>query len=310
MSKRLFIGGIGLVLASGLVLLSLHRSPAPARPPPTPPATDTPGPEPRPARENVGLVGLVVAGGSVDVAAKSDGLLEYVAVRVGDRVRKGDVLARLDVRSLQHELSIAQADLQAMKAQEEVARLALVEAQETLGRGGDERLLSMGAMSAEEQARLRFAEKTAGAKLVVTQAQVQSAQARVEQLKLKISEGTVRASFDATVSMRYLDPGTLVSVGRPIVHLLADGAQQVRFAIPESLAPWVETGTPVRLEVRDNPARLEGRVERVSPEVDTAARMVLAIASVAPHPGPQLPLGTVVRVWLTPGGQVSSSQRP
>jgi multidrug resistance efflux pump len=183
-----------------------------------------------------------------------------------------------------------------MRAEEEVARLALMAAQETLQRGGNERLVSLGAMSEEEVARLRFAEKTAAAKLAAAQAQVQSHQARVEQLRLRLAEGTVRAPFEATVSVRYLDPGALVTSGRPILHLLADGAQQVRFAISEAHAPGVRVAHRVWLELRGQPTRLEGRVESVSPEVDSASRMVLAIASVAPQPGFRLPLGSVVRV--------------
>ena len=143
----------------------------------------------------------------MDISSKFDGRLEQVTVQVGDPVRKGDVLARLDTTPLQHEQAIATADLQAARAEEEVAKLAHQSAQETLQRGGDARLVSLGAMSEEEQARLRFSEKTAAAKLAAAQALVQSHQARVEQLRLRLSEATLRAPFDARVSMRYLDPG-------------------------------------------------------------------------------------------------------
>lgn len=298
MSQRLFIVGTGLVLTAGLGVLLVHRAPPGPKPSVVPPVAAPAESRPAPSREGPGFIGVIVAGGSVDISAKFDGRLEQVAVRVGDRVRKGDVLARLDVQPVQHELAIASAELEAMRAEEEIAKLALQAAQESQQRGGGEKLIALGAMSEEEQARLRFAEKTAAAKAAAARAQVQSREAQVEQLKLRLAEATVRAPFDGTVSMRYLDPGTLVTSGRPLVHLLADGDQQVRFAIPESLAPGVAEGAPVLLDVPGAPARLEGRVENLAPEVDSASRMVLAIASVTQRPGQRLPQGTVVRVWV------------
>ncbi|AKJ01691.1 HlyD family secretion protein [Archangium gephyra] len=298
------------MLLAGMGLLLVHR--APASPPPLAVPAELPLAEARPAPsgEGPGFIGVIVAGGSVDISAKFDGRLEHVAVRVGGRVRKGDVLARLDVQPLQHELAIAQADLEAMHAEEEVAKLALLSAEESLQRGGNEKLAALGAMSEEEQARLRFAQKTAAAKAAAAKAQVQSHQSRVEQLRLRLSEATLRAPVDGTVSMRYLDPGALVSTGRPLLHLLADSAQQVRFAIPEAHAPGVAEGTPVQLEVQGVAERLEGVVESVAPEVDSASRMVLAIANVTARPGQRLPLGTVVRVWVVPGARVTSSVSP
>jgi RND family efflux transporter MFP subunit len=311
MARRLFIAGVGLVLLTSLLLLRVRPS-EPSTPPPAPPsaATQAPSSPELLEGEHAGFIGVIVAEGSVAISAKFDGRLEQVAVQVGDSVRKGDVLARLDTAPLQHELAIATADLQAARAEEEVAKLAHQSAQEALQRGGDSRLLSLGAISEEEQAKLRFAEKTGVAKLAAAQALVQSHQARVEQLRLRLSEATLRAPFDARVSMRYLDPGTLVSAGLPIVHLLADGGQQVRFAIPELLAPRVIAGAAVVLGVQGSGIRLEGRVERVSPEVDPASRMVLAIASVVPQSGTRLPPGTAVRVWVVPGAQASSVPGP
>ncbi|WP_257448055.1 efflux RND transporter periplasmic adaptor subunit [Archangium lipolyticum] len=304
MAQRLFLAGMGLVLAFGLALLLVSRAPAHRASSPSATPNAPQGQPPSVASEGAGFVGVIVADNSVDVSARFEGVLESVEVRVGDLVRKGGVLARQDVRSVQHELSITQASLQAARAEEEVARLTLTSAQETLQRGGDPKLVNMGAISEEEQAKLRYAEKMAAAKLSAAQAQVRNQEARVEQLQLRVSEATIRAPFDARVSMRYVDPGALVSAGRPIVHLLREGPQVVRFAIPEDAAPGVSVGTPVRIGVRGRELRLRGRVENVAPEVDAASRMVLAIASVAQEEGAQLPFGSVVQVSVEQGAWV------
>ena len=295
MAQRFFSVGLGLLLVAGLVALLVgwprvsREAPAPAAPAPAPVPTALP------AGGGPGFLGVVIAEGSVDVAARFDGRLRGVEVQVGDRVRRGEVLARLEEQPLRHELSITEADLRAARAEEDVARISLAEARESLERGGGDRLVGLGAVSAEEQARLRFAEQRAQARLETASAQVQRHQARVEQLRLQLSEAVLTAPFDGRVSMRYLDPGALVKAGQPVVHVLGEAQRKVRFGVPEEHR--LEVGMPVLLQVRGEEGLLSGRVEHVAPEVDTASRLVLLIASVAPGSERPLPFGAVVRVW-------------
>ncbi|WNG61981.1 efflux RND transporter periplasmic adaptor subunit [Archangium gephyra] len=244
----------------------------------------------------VSFVGVIVADGSVDVSSKFDGRLERLSVEVGDLVRKGQELARLDVQALRHELALAEAGLEGVRAEAEVAQLSLAEARETLARGGDPKLVSLGAISQEEQAKLRYGEQTALARLSVAQARVRTQQAQVELLRLRVAEAVIPAPFDGRVSMRYLDAGSLVTAGRPILHLLREGPQKVRFAIPEESVSRILVGMPVRIQVRPGSPPLEGRVENLAPEVDSVSRMVLAIASLGALVQERLPSGTVVRV--------------
>lgn len=299
MVRRFFPVGFGLVLAAGLVAL-LVRWPPVSREASAPQAsTPTPGPVSLPPTEGPGFLGVVIAEGSVDVAARFEGRLRSVEVQVGDRVRRGQLLARLEEQPVRHELSMTEADLRAARAEEDVARISLAEARESLQRGGDPKLVGMGAMSAEEQARLRFAELRAQARLETASAQVQRHQARVEQLRLHLSEALLTAPFDGRVSMRYLDPGALVKAGQPVVHVLGEAVRKVRFGVPEEHR--LEVGMPVLLQVRGEDGLLPGKVEHVAPEVDTAAQLVLIIASVAPRDERPLAFGAVVRVWPATG---------
>lgn len=305
MVRRILPVGLGLLLVAGLVSLLVgwppvsREAPAPAAPAPAPLPTALP------ASGGPGFLGVVIAEGSVDVAARFDGRLRGVEVQVGDRVRRGEVLARIEEQPLRHELSITEADLRAARAEEEVVRISLAEARESLARGGDPKLLGLGAMSAEEQARLRFAEQRAQARLETASAQVQRHQARVEQLRLQLSEAVLTAPFDGRVSMRYLDPGALVKAGQPVVHLLGEALRKVRFGVPEEHR--LEVGMPVLLQVRGEDGLLPGRVEHVAPEVDTASRLVLIIASVAAGSERPLPFGAVVRVWPATGALARGS---
>jgi RND family efflux transporter MFP subunit len=310
MIRRAFMGMLGvlLLLAGGLVALRLRSArvlPVPAAGEVAAPA---PGVEERAPR--TGFIGVIVAGGAVDVAARGEGRLEEVGVQVGDEVRQGALLARLDTAELRRELAVAQANLRAAEAEAGVTRIALEETRERLRRRADPRQLALGALSEEELATVKYQEQTAEARLRVAEAQVQQRQAQVEQLQQRLADAQVRAPFDGRVAMRYLDAGAQVAAGRPIVHLIRSGARQVRFAIPEDAAPRVRAGQPVDVEVPRLERPLRGRVEHVSPEVDAAARMVLAVASLEEPSEDPVPSGLEVRVRLAAAAPGARADRP
>ncbi|RKH66126.1 efflux RND transporter periplasmic adaptor subunit [Corallococcus aberystwythensis] len=254
-----------------------------------------------PAARREGLLGVIVASGSVDVAARLEGTLERMDAQVGDTVRQGAVLARLDTRALQRELAVAQASLQAGEAERNIAAIALAETQERLKRRSDPKQMALGALSEEELATARYQEQTAVARLRAAEAGVAERKARVEQMAQRLSDATVLAPFDGQVAIRYLDTGAMVAPGRALFHLIRSGAQQVRFAVPEDRAASLAVGLRLSVEVPSLGRVLEGRVENVAPEVDAASRMVLAIASVSVAGQAPVPSGAVVRVFIQEG---------
>ncbi|XXF76341.1 efflux RND transporter periplasmic adaptor subunit [Myxococcaceae bacterium GXIMD 01537] len=310
MIRRAFIGMLGvlLLLAGGLVALRLRST----RGQPVPAAREVAAsaPEEDSRAPRAGFIGVIVAEGAVDVAAKGEGLLEQVDVRVGDEVRQGAVLARLDTAELRRELAVAQASLQAAQAEAGVSRIALEETRERVKRRADPQQLALGVISEEELATARYQEQTADARLRVAEAQTQQRQAQVEQLQQRLSDAQVRAPFDGRVAMRYLDAGAQVTAGRPIVHLIRSGARQVRFAIPEDAVARVTAGLPVEVEVPRLARALRGRVENVSPEVDAAARMVLAVASLEEPREAPVPSGLEVRVRLVDSAPRAEARHP
>jgi hypothetical protein len=85
-----------------------------------------------------------------------------------------------------------------------------------------------------------------------------------------------------------------VRQGTPVVRLLESGDLRVRFAMPEDVEePAV--GFPVRIEVAGQ--IVHGTVDKVAPEIDAAARMIFAEASLAPPwPRNRLRSGQVAHV--------------
>lgn len=216
------------------------------------------------------FIGVVLTGQDVDVAPKVEGRLLAVRIKPGDHVRKGQVVAEMDVRAARQSLRLAEASVD--DAEQRLARRTAMVA---------------GVLSQEEIANAR--------------AVVLERRARVAELRAAVEDATIRAPFDGSVGTRFLEPGAIAGPAHPIVRLLgASGDVRVRFAIPEELAGTVTVGARAHLSAKSLPRPLLVVVENVAPEVDSAARMILAVARLEPgeHVASPLPAGMVARVVM------------
>jgi RND family efflux transporter MFP subunit len=258
-------------------------------------------PPQHPASVEADWPGVAIAEESVDLAAPRGGRLELLRVQVGERVKKGDVVAMLEFRSVQLELAVAEAELQSRRAEQQVAALALEEAHERVERRAAPGQLKTGAISEEEVSTARYQERMAAAKLEITRAQVLEHEARVAQLRQQVAETSLRAPFDGVVASRFVTAGALLQAGQPVIHLLRQGPMQVRFAVPASRVRHVPVGQRLVLEAPEQGWVLGGQVTQVAPEVDVAALKVFAIAELESAPGIIVPAGTMMRVRVAPG---------
>lgn len=263
------IFGIVAVVAAGALAGMLTRAPRPAQAvaAPPPPSVAIPSRVSAPAPRD--YLGVVLSGESVELAPKTEGRLQSVLVKSGQHVARGAVVAELDVSSLKHALSVAQA--------------ALADAQQRLSR---RTRLAAGVLSQEELANARI--------------NVVEKRGRVTELKASLADAKLRAPFDGVVAARYLDAGAMAGPTHPIVRLLGGGDARVRFAVPEGESARVSTGERARVQVKALDVPLSARVESVAPEVDAATRMVFAVARLDVPPGvaQSLTAGMVARVAL------------
>jgi RND family efflux transporter MFP subunit len=255
-----------------------------------------------------GLLGIVVAPETVDVASQLEGRLKEIRVRTGDSVERDDVVAKLDTLSARQELAIARADLAVAKSDRDRSRLELAQAEERLRRRETVIELptqTVGTVSDEERSTSRYQRELAAVRVAAAEAAVASKQSHFEQLRALVAEGFVRAPFSGRVTTRYADVGTLLHKGVPIVRIIGTGELRVRFAIPEEQASRIVVGMPLRIAV--GTASLTGAVEKVAPEIDASSRMVFAEASLARDPRQPLRSGQVAHVFVAP--QLASATR-
>ena len=283
----------------GLSVLAGCSEPVEQRSRAAPAAQSAPSAEPAPPGPSQGesFLGVVLANESVELSAPFEGRLAHLGVQPGDRLKAGTVLGNMALEPLRSEELMAQALLEQAEAERNRAELDANEAAERL-----QRYLKppSGALSADELSQARYREKTALALVAAARARIQERKAALAQIRQRLGEAEFRAPFDCVVAMRYLDAGTRVQAGRPILRLIQAGGFRVRFALPEGLSGRATAGLPVNIYLPALGKELPGRLESVSPEVDAPSRMVFALATLL-APNEAVRAGMAARVSLGAG---------
>jgi HlyD family secretion protein len=243
-----------------------------------------------------------VEGDYVLLAPTEVGQVSEVRVQRGQRVEKGDVLARMD--STAAEIAVAQAEaalaeaeaqlanLQEGKRPEEIAvmeaSVASAQAQELEARRVHERTLDLfrrGTATQAELDRVNTQVELASARLEEARAQlavgalpgrpheITAATKRVEQLKAtleqtrwRLSEQQIRASAVGRINDVIRNAGDVAGPSAPVLSLLPDGAVRLKIYVPEPLFSSVPAGTELNVYCNGCPDNLRARVTYVSPE--------------------------------------------
>lgn len=221
------------------------------------------------------------------LAFRVGGILVDRDVDAGDRVVRGQRLARLDAGDFEAQARAAQARLVAAEAQ---LRRAAADRARYAALAGDQ-LVSRSALDAQEAA-WRAAEGEARA--ARAQAEVAGNQAAYAEL---------RAPADGVVAARHAEAGQVVAAGQAVFTLAAGDGREVAIALPEQAVGGFEVGQPVEIELWTAPGeRLRGRFREISPAADPVARTYAARVEIDPADAPRVALGQSARVLATADG--------
>ncbi|MEJ8838799.1 efflux RND transporter periplasmic adaptor subunit [Ramlibacter sp. AN1133] len=214
--------------------------------------------------------GNLAAWQEASIGAEGGGLrIAEVLVNVGDRVRRGQVLARFDAGTLSAETAQAQAALAEAEA-------AAAEAANNAARA---RTLSQtGAMSASQINQYITAEATA-------KARVAAARAQLQQQQVRLAQAAVRAPDDGVISARGATVGAVVNNGTELFRLIRKGRLEWRAEVTSAELGRITAGTHAIITATSG-ARLEGRVRMIGPTVDPQTRVAIVYVDVNPLPGP------------------------
>lgn len=250
----------------------------------------------------------------IEVGPEIEGYrLTEILAEAGDRVQKGQVLARLSREVL--ETQLAQNTASAAKARAAIAqqRAALDQAlaQETEATSAVERtrqLRKTGTSSQEQLDERERAVKVATAQvaaaretLVAAEAEAVFVQAQREELEVKMKRTDVRAPAAGLVLSRDARLGAIALSTRssPLFRIAEDGAMDLEADVPESAMPRMKEGLKAQVVPAGFDAPLDGKVRLVSAEVERTSR--LGKVKIALPGDPRLKSGAYGRAVITLG---------
>ena len=220
-----------------------------------------------PLQDDAQAVGSLKSRQSVVLRPEVAGRVAELAFADGARVRKGQLLLRLDDTLQKAELSQAEAQLS-------IARANLKRNQELV---------------AENFVAQRVLDESR-ASLQVAEAQVALAQARLSRMRIV-------APFDGTVGIRTVNLGDYVKDGADLVNLEDTSTLYVDFRMPERYQGQLAVGQSVKVQIDALPDRdFTAKVQALDPLVDANGRSVLVRAAMVPVAGANLRPGMFARV--------------
>ncbi|KQY86512.1 acriflavin resistance protein [Pelomonas sp. Root1444] len=153
--------------------------------------------------------GYVTARRMATVSAQMTGTLTEVLIDEGVRVKKGQVLARLDDTGLKAGMAAAEAQVRSAEASTGQLRAQLAQAEADARRQAE--LAASGMTTRQSQEQTATAVKSYKAQIDAAQRQVEVAQAQVRQARVNFDYATVRAPFDGVVTARAAQVGEIIS---------------------------------------------------------------------------------------------------
>jgi membrane fusion protein (multidrug efflux system) len=231
------------------------------KPPPAPPVKVTAAiAGEAPAPEVLTLTGIIAANQRAEVTADTQGKVIDVMVARGDRVKFGQPVVRLDVRSAALSAREAQANLAGARAQKDLADQECARTKT---------LLEKGAITQSEYDRQMTQCRAA-------LEQVSATQARTEMMVKSVSDGLVRAPFAGMVAEKNVSPGEWVAPGKPLFTLVDDDPLKIELSVPEAAVDKIALKARVEVEAVAYPGKKHGAtVTRVGAEIGRTRSLIV-----------------------------------
>jgi membrane fusion protein (multidrug efflux system) len=250
-----------------------------------------------PVADQILVVGNLIGAATVQAVPKVNGRLAAVHVQLGDRVRQGQAIAKVEDREIQEQVRQAEASYEVARAtiRQREADLTLAKTNLDRNRSLLERQLLPRQTFDDTDAR----HQAALAQLDLAKAQFAQAKSRLDELRINLANTVIASPVEGFIGKRFLDPGASVSPNQPVASVVDIRVVRMVANLVEKDFRRVTAGTPAQVEVDAFPGeKFAGRVSRVAPVFDPATRTAEMEIEV-PNPGYRLKPGMYARVQLT-----------
>jgi len=187
-------------------------------------------------------------------------------VNIGDRVKPGDVLARIDATDYALAVKTAEANLAATQKQVDTAELARNRAQELFGK-------KFASQAQLDVAQLGYQQAVAAR---------DAATSSLQQAKNQVAYTELKADRKGIVTTIGADTGQVVGIGTPVVTVAVDGEKEIQIAVPETEISHFKPGQGVDVGFwTDDKLSLPGKVREVAGSADPQSRTFSVRVSLA-----------------------------
>lgn len=232
--------------------------------------------------DNYEAVGTVRSVTSSVIGAQISGTVREIRVKPGDRVRRGQVLARLDDRTPRAQLAAANAGVEESQygVAETYQSLQAAEAQRKLAEDTYHRyqkLLDRNSVTRQEFDAAEARYKSAVANQAAVEARQKQMQARGRQAESQqesaqtfFSYSTIVSPIDGVVTAKSVDAGTLVMPGTPLLTVEDTAHMRLEASVPQDLITKIHMGQ--KSQVTTDEGQWTGTVMEIDPSTDAGTR--------------------------------------
>ena len=250
-----------------------------------------------PVAEQILVVGNLIGAATVQVVPRVNGRLATVSVQLGDSVRRGQTIAKVEDQEIQEQVRQQEAAYKVSEAtiRQRDADLKLAKTNKDRSESLYKRQLLPQQTYDDTVARLEAAQ----AQNDLANAQFEQTKARLEELKITLGNTIIASPVDGFVSKRFSDPGAFVGPNSPVAAVVDIRTVRMVANLVEKDVKRVHVGTAAAVEVDAFPGeKFSGRVSRVAPVFDPATRTAEMEIEI-PNTGYRLKPGMYSRVQLT-----------
>ena len=221
--------------------------------------------------EHLTVVGNLIGALTVEVASKVDGRLDSVNVRLGDRVARGQVIARIEDSEIREQVKQAEASFEVAAATVRQREADLKFAETSLERSRNLYARQLLPKQTLDDNEARF--QSSAAQVDLARAQYSQVRSRLEELRITRSNTTIVSPVDGFVGKRYLDPGAFVNSNTAVAAVVDIRFVRLVVNLIEKDLRRVSTGAVGDVQVDAFPSdTFKGHVARIAPVLDPATR--------------------------------------
>ena len=223
--------------------------------------------------EEENLMGLIYSKSSPSLAVEVSGRVVKIIADVGDEVKAGDILAKIDSEKY---------NLQFSQAKAEIARLSALLVNKELDLQRAEKLFKDNLVSEEMMDRTK-------ADFNALKEQMNAADAQLRNANRLIEETNIKAPIESEVAIKHIDAGDYVQPGMVVYELVDTKNLKVDLSFPEYLSPKLKKGLEVRITSPTNPDEIViSKIRDIKPNIDSRNKSLTTIIDFE-NPGTWLP---------------------